>query len=165
MANFPFGAFAFSRLDDRLRDCELWNSAHRLPERDPMGLTSQQPNVEFFNTEAYGGAFAKTPVINGESAFAMISQLFAPHCRGTVVLNSKNPSENPVVDHDYLSNPLDVLVLAEACAMANEIVLEGSGTKDIVKNSWPREPALNEFKTRDDWVPYVKDMATTCMSP
>lgn len=163
MANFPFGGFAFSRLDDRLTDCELWNSASRLPGRDPMGLTAKQPHIELFNTEAYGGPQGKFPVGNGESAFAMITQLFAPHARGTVVLSSADPSEEPIVDHDYLNNPLDVLVLAEGCALANEIVLAGSGTKNVVKNTWPKEPAHNKYTTRDDWVPYVKDMATTCM--
>lgn len=52
LSTFPFGAFGYARLDDRLKDEPLWREAKREPGRDPMGLTSKQPNVEFFNTEA-----------------------------------------------------------------------------------------------------------------
>jgi choline dehydrogenase-like flavoprotein len=55
LSTFPFGIFAFARLDDRLADSAVWNSATRQPGRDPMGLTPHQPNVEFWNTECYGG--------------------------------------------------------------------------------------------------------------
>ncbi len=55
LSTFPFGAFAFARLDDRLKDEPLWKEAERMPGRDPMGLTSKQPNVEFFTTEASCG--------------------------------------------------------------------------------------------------------------
>lgn len=55
LSTFPFGIFAFARLDERLADSSLWNSAKRQEGRDPMGLTHRQPNVEFWNTECYGG--------------------------------------------------------------------------------------------------------------
>jgi hypothetical protein len=52
LSTFPFGAFAFARLDDRLKDEPLWQQAKRENDRDPMGLTTKQPNIEFFTTEA-----------------------------------------------------------------------------------------------------------------
>lgn len=52
LSTFPFGAFAFARLDERLKDDPLWKSAQREPGRDPMGLTQKQPNIEYFTTEA-----------------------------------------------------------------------------------------------------------------
>jgi len=51
LSTFPFGAFAFARLDDRLKDEPLWKNAKTQPGRDPMGLTQKQPNIEFFTTE------------------------------------------------------------------------------------------------------------------
>lgn len=51
LSTFPFGAFAYARLDDRLKDEPLWREAKREPGRDPMGLTPNQPNIEFFTTE------------------------------------------------------------------------------------------------------------------
>lgn len=163
LSTFPFGAFAFARLDDRLADSPLWTNAPREPGRDPMGLTPKQPNIEFFTTECYGGPkqYNRFPVDN-KHAFSMIAELFAPKSRGSVTLKSKDPLENPIVDCNYLADELDLLVLTEACRFGNEIVMEGAGTKDIVKGSWPPESNHHTFKTREDWIPYVKEHATTC---
>lgn len=51
LSTFPFGAFAFARLDDRLKNDPLWQNDRTDPGRDPMGLTQRQPNIEFFTTE------------------------------------------------------------------------------------------------------------------
>lgn len=160
---FPFGIFAYARIDERLADSEIWNSAPRKEGRDPMGLTPKQPQVEFFTTECYGGPkqYDQFP-INGKHAFSMIAELFSPKSRGTVTLRNADATAIPVVDCNYLSHPLDLEVLAEACAFGNEIITEGAGTKDLVKGSWPPELAHHKFKTREDWKEYVKDNATTC---
>jgi choline dehydrogenase-like flavoprotein len=163
LSTFPFGSFAFARLDDRLKDDPLWKNAPREPGRDPMGLTPQQPNIEFFTTECYGGPkqYDQFP-INNEHAFSMIAELFAPKSRGSVVLESADASVNPVVDCNYLDDPLDLLVLSEACRFGNEVVMQGVGTKDIVKGSWPPNLNHHTYKSREEWVPYVKQHATTC---
>lgn len=163
LSTFPFGAFAFARLDERLKDSELWNSAPRKPGRDPMGLTPSQPNIEFFTTECYGGPkqFDQFPIDN-KHAFSMIAELFGPRSRGTVSLRSADPTAVPVVDCGYLTDPLDVEVLAEACRFGNEIIMEGAGTKDIVKGAWPPEAVHHKYMTREDWKPYVREQATTC---
>ncbi|KAH8701592.1 choline dehydrogenase [Talaromyces proteolyticus] len=163
LSTFPFGAFAFARLDDRLENEPLWQNAPRKPGRDPMGLTPKQPNVEFFTTECYGGPkqYDQFPV-DHKHAFSMIAELFGPRSRGTVALRSNDPLQNPVVDCNYLADPLDILVLSEACRFGNEIVMNGAGTKDIVKGSWPPSSNHHTFKTREEWIPYVKEHATTC---
>ncbi|CAI7614509.1 unnamed protein product [Penicillium viridicatum] len=163
LSTFPFGSFAFARLDDRLKDEPLWKNAPRNPGRDPMGLTPQQPNIEFFTTECYGGPkqYDQFP-INNQHAFSMIAELFAPKSRGTVVLESADASVNPIVDCNYLADLLDLLVLSEACRFGNEVVMKGAGTKDIVKGSWPPNLNHHTYKTREEWVPYVKQHATTC---
>ncbi|UNI23220.1 hypothetical protein JDV02_009052 [Purpureocillium takamizusanense] len=164
LSTFPFGAFAFARLDERLADSQLWTSAPREPGRDPMGLTPGQPNIEFFTTECYGGPkqYDRFPG-DGQYAFSIIAELFGPRSRGTVALRSAEATAKPVVDCGYLTDPLDVEVLAEACRFGNEIITEGAGTKDLVKGSWPPEAtAHHQFKTREDWVPFVKEHATTC---
>lgn len=163
LSTFPFGAFAFARLDDRLADSELWQSAPRKQGRDPMGLTPSQPNVEFWNTECYGGPtqFDQFP-IDHKFAFSMIAELFAPRSRGAVKLKSVNPLEGPEVDCGYLTDPLDVEVLAEACRFGNEIIMQGKGTKHVVKGSWPPTLTHHKYTTREDWIPYVRENATTC---
>lgn len=109
----------------------------------------------------------------------MITELFSPRSKGTVTLKSADPSENPIIDCNYLSDPLDLLVLTEGCQLGNEIVLNGAGTKDVVKGSWPQSmcykqsarnsevdmcPAAKHhtFTTREEWIPHVKQNATTC---
>jgi choline dehydrogenase-like flavoprotein len=129
-----------------------------------MGLTPSQPNIEFFTTECYGGPkqYDQFPG-DGQHAFSIIAELFAPKSRGTVTLASSDPTVNPVIDCNYLSDPLDMLVLSEACRYGNEIVTQGAGTKDIVAGSWPPDQKHHLFQTREDWAPYVKQHATTCM--
>ncbi|KAJ5682835.1 Glucose-methanol-choline oxidoreductase [Penicillium macrosclerotiorum] len=163
LSTFPFGAFAFARMDERLKDEPLWKNAPRQLGRDPMGLTPKQPNVEFFTTECYGGPkqYDQFP-IDQKHAFSIIAELFAPKSRGSVTLKSSNPMENPIVDCNYLADPMDMLVLSEACRFGNEIVMKGAGTKDIVKGSWPPNLNHHTYKSREEWVPYVKEHATTC---
>ncbi|KAK5099254.1 hypothetical protein LTS08_005834 [Lithohypha guttulata] len=165
LSTFPFGAFAFARLDDRLKDEPLWQEAQKKAAagRDPMDLTESQPHIEFFTTELYGGPkqYDKFP-INKKSAFAMITELFSPRSKGTVTVKSTDPFENPIVDCNYLNDPLDLLVMSEGVRFGNEIVMQGSGTKDIVKGSWPADLTHHAFTKREDWIPHVKNEATTC---
>ncbi|EKD18245.1 uncharacterized protein L3040_004797 [Drepanopeziza brunnea f. sp. 'multigermtubi'] len=167
LSTFPFGAFGYARLDARLKHDPLWNSAAREEGRDPMGLTPSQPNVEFFSTECYGGPkqYADYPDGDTTHAFSIIAELFAPQSRGSVTLRCRDPTANPVVDHQYLSSDLDLLVLSEACRFANEIVTQGRGTRDIVDGSWPAHLTHHAHTRREDWEPYVRDNATTCYHP
>ncbi|THV45426.1 hypothetical protein BGAL_0490g00010 [Botrytis galanthina] len=132
-SQFPFGTFAYARLDTRLSDSPLWNSAPRTKGVDPMGLSPTQPHVEFWNTESYSPKymFRDFPP-DGKYAFAMATEFFAPRSRVEVSLKSSNPTENPIVNHRYLEDPLDMLVFSEGCRMVNEIATRGIGTKDIV---------------------------------
>ena len=162
LSTFPFGAFAFARMDDRLANEPLWVNAPRTDGRDPMGLTRSQPNVEFFHTECYGGPLQYSDLpVNNDHAFAMLPELFSPRSRGTVSIKTGDPLELPIVDHNYLSDPLDLLVLTEACRFANEIATRGKGTRNIVKGSWPSNLTHHQHTKREEWIPYVKEHATT----
>ncbi|KAG9238522.1 hypothetical protein BJ875DRAFT_532301 [Amylocarpus encephaloides] len=167
LSTFPFGAFAYARLDERLKSEPLWQNAPREEGRDPMGLTPSQPNIEFFSTECYGGPKQYATFPNGEDthAFSLIAELFSPKSRGSVTLKSADPEDNPVVDHNYLAEELDMLVLTEACKFANEIITQGKGTADIVEGSWPRDLGHHKYTEREHWTQFVKDNATTCYHP
>lgn len=161
-SQFPFGTFAFARLDDRLADSELWQSAQRAQGRDPLGLTAQQPHVEIWNTECYGPkAYGEEPG-SGKQAFAMVTILFGQLSRGEVKLKSANAFDNPIVDHKHFSNPVDLLVMGEGCRLANEIALEGAATKDVIKGSWPQHLTYHAQKDRSEWESYVRNNADTC---
>ena len=165
LSTFPFGVFAFARLDERLKDEPLWQDAQKQarPGRDPMGLTKSQPHIEFFTTELYGGPkqYEDYP-INKDGAFAMITELFSPRSKGDVTIKSIDPSENPVVDCNYFADELDLLVMAEGVRFGNEIVMQGAGTKDIVKGSWPADLTHHAHTRREEWIPHVKKQGTTC---
>jgi choline dehydrogenase-like flavoprotein len=94
----------------------------------------------------------------------MCTLLFNQHSRGFVTLKSADPLENPIVDHNYLNDPLDILVMTEACRFANEIVMNGKGTKDIIKGSWPSDLTHHKWTERSEWEDYVRKNATTCKS-
>jgi choline dehydrogenase-like flavoprotein len=164
LSTFPFGIFGYARLDERLKDSELWKNAKREEGRDPMGLTKGQPNIEFWNTELYGGPKQYTDFpVDHKHVFALCTLLFNQKSRGSVTLKSKDAKDNPIVDHAYLEDPLDKLVLSEACNFANEIVMKGKGTKDVIKGSWPADLKHHTYSKREDWEPHVREHATTCM--
>ena len=94
----------------------------------------------------------------------MITTLFGGQSRGEVRIKSANPTDNPIVDHKHFDDPLDLLVLSEGCRLANEIVLQGTGTKDVIKGSWPHHLTHHAPKDRSEWEAYVQNKADTCKS-
>ena len=75
-----------------------------------------------------------------------------------VTLKSRHPTHNPVVDYNYFSDPLDLLVLSEGCQLANEIVTAGAGTKDVVTGAWPRNLTHHTYTSRQERVTYIRSM-------
>ncbi|EXJ78576.1 hypothetical protein A1O1_08977 [Capronia coronata CBS 617.96] len=165
-STFPFGIFAYTRLDKQLNGDPLWEKAPRWEGRDAMGLTPSQPNVEFFNTEMYGGPkqWVDFPT-DHRYVVGMCTVLFSARSRGSVTLRSSNPLENPIVDHQYLADPLDLLVLTQGCQTINNIMTTGSATKDLIKGSWPPRRSHHQYTSRKEWEPYVKETVTTCYHP
>ena len=165
MSQFPFGIFAYARLDERLADSPLWQKAkaERNDGLDPMDLNNSQPHVEFSNVECYPAKYGyNDPPKDGESAFVMTTELFSQKSRGQVTLASTDPTVNPIVEHNYLSHPLDILVFAEGCRLANEVVVGGKGTKDIIAGSWPKNLAHHAHMTRERWEKEIREKADTC---
>lgn len=183
-SQFPFGTFAFARLNDRLSDCKAYTDATRIQQeekerkkggqsasndktpkekgRDGMNLTAQQPHVEMWNTECYGPhAYADTPS-NDKHAFAMIVTLFSAQSRGSVTISSADPTTLPVVNHNHLSDPRDAAVLAEGCRLANEIVTQSHSLDGVVVGGWPKGAVHHEWKDRASWEGYVRANANTC---
>ena len=167
LATFPFGSFAFARVSDRLdRDNAEWRDIPREPGRDPMQLTESQPNMEFFHTICYGGPPEYTDFPKeGQYAFAMCCFLCGMQSRGEVKLKSANPRENTDVDHKYMSDKRDLLMMSEGVRFANELVMEGEGTKDLIKGAWPPGAKHHLNKTNEDWQPFVQKYASTSYHP
>lgn len=58
-AAFPFGAFAFARLDERLKDEPGWRDASRQKGLDPMDMYPDQAHVEYMHINV--SSLDKTP--------------------------------------------------------------------------------------------------------
>lgn len=169
MRDFMFNCLAYLRLDDRLADSELWNNAPRKPGRDPMGLDpKKQPNMEMVSVECFmanhdSELFA--PPVDGSSVLTMLAMFFGAQSHGSVTLRSTDPNDKPVIQNNYLASDLDTLVLAEGCRFANEIVMTGAGTRDIIKGSWPRGRDHHTWTDRERWIEFVKRNAVTSYHP
>jgi choline dehydrogenase-like flavoprotein len=153
LSETPFGAFAFARLDDRLKDSALWKDAVTKPGLDPLGMHPDQPHVELMHihvsrTRSTKSIAYKCQFMSGFVAplpdpserrhgFDSLTQLMTQKSRGTVQLKSKDPKEKPVVDPNFFADPEDVLVLSEAMLLSNEIIMEGAGTKSVIKGPLP----------------------------
>jgi choline dehydrogenase-like flavoprotein len=131
-----------------------------------MGTLPSQPHVEFWNTECYSPKYMlKDFPPDGKYAFAMATTFFSAKSRGIVTLRSLDPAVNPRVQHNYLDDPLDMLVFSEACRLANEIAVDGAGTKDIVIGSWPAAQGHDKYTTREEWETAIRERADTCYHP
>jgi choline dehydrogenase-like flavoprotein len=161
MSTIPFGAFAYARMDERLKNEPLWKKDDD-SGRDAMGLTYAQPNVEFFNTECYFDPSLVAPPSEGKAAFMMFAMLLNGQSLGKVRLNSKNPMENPIVNCNFLADSRDELVLAEAARWAHEIVMKGP-TGKFVTGAWPATEAHSESK--EYWVDYVRNTVMSTYHP
>ena len=166
LSQFPFGTFAFARLDDRLSESEIYLKATQTQQkangRDAMHLLPTQPHVELWNTECYGPHAYPNPPTNNKYAFAMIVTLFSAQSQGTVTIETKDPKANPVVDHRHLEDPRDSVVLAEGCSLANEIVTQSDVMQGAVVGGWPKGAVHHEWRKREDWESYVRSNVNTC---
>ncbi|SMQ50867.1 unnamed protein product [Zymoseptoria tritici ST99CH_1A5] len=167
LATFPFGAFGFARLNDHLdRDNPEWKALPREPGRAPMGLTDTQPNLEFFHTVCYGGPpeYEDFPK-EGQYAVSVCCFLGGQQSRGYTTINSTDPFEPPFVDPKYLDDKRDLIMMSEGVRFANEVTIEGAGTKGLVKGGWPAGTTHHLNKTNEDWQPFVQKYASTSYHP
>ncbi|CAO2658177.1 Nn.00g074370.m01.CDS01 [Neocucurbitaria sp. VM-36] len=95
----------------------------------------------------------------------MATTFFSARSRGEVTLRPVDPTANPNVQHNYLSDPLDMLIFSEACRVANEIAVDGAGTKDVVIGSWPAAQVHDKYTTREEWREAIRQRADTCYHP
>lgn len=90
----------------------------------------------------------------------MITLLCGQQARGTVRLSSNDSTSKPIIDHSLLKNELDIVVLAEGCRVAHEVLMNGSATKDIILGPWPKTASYPT--TLNEWKEHVKDSTVSC---
>lgn len=130
-------------------------------------LTKRAYANEFLvNTICYGGPPEYTDVPKeGQWAFAMCCFLMGQQSRGEVKIKTLDPFEPPFVDPRYMSDKRDLIMHSEGVRWANEVVMEGAGTKHIIKGAWPPGATHHLNKTNEDWQPHVQKYASTSYHP
>ena len=98
-----------------------------------------------------------------EAAFTLITLLCGALQRGTVRLASNRPTDKPVIDHAHLSNEIDLAVLTEGCRLAHEVLMKGSGTKDIICGPWPKSASFPSDTA--GWNEHVRANSGSCFHP
>lgn len=89
--------------------------------------------------------------------------LMGAQSRGTVRLRSSDPFDKPIIDHNYLAEPLDLATMAEGVKFIHEVVMEGKGTKHHVHGAWPAGRVF--AKTDEEWKQYVREQVGTTYHP
>ena len=163
-STFPFGAHALCRLDERLKGDNVWEEAKK-QGRALTKMDKKLAHIEYMQTELYTQHGRDMVDMNGKHGFDMMTLLFSQQSVGTVTLKSSDPLAPPVIDPNYLEDPLDIVVLAEGCKYGNEIVMEGQGTRDIVLGSLPPGDNHHAFTEREQWVEHVRKWALTAYHP
>ncbi|KAI0039272.1 GMC oxidoreductase [Auriscalpium vulgare] len=86
---------------------------------DPSaGPTS--PHYEFLTEDGFGAAPQTFP--DTGRYFTMFTAVVSPKSRGSVTLASSNPFDNPLVDPNFFSAPIDIAIMREAIKAARRFV-------------------------------------------
>lgn len=100
--------------------------------------------------------------------------LFAQQSRGSISLRSADPLAPPVIDPHFLEHPLDVVVLAEGCKYAHELVRDSTSMKDHLKKGFLPVLGKDKFEGlwdgdgqigKDGWEEYVREYSATAHHP
>jgi choline dehydrogenase len=90
------------------------------------------------------------------TSWALCAGLVTPQSRGTVSLRSADPSERPVVDMQFLSDPADVAALARSIEIARSVAATTAMKPFVV-----REVAPGRDLVGDELTAFIRNGATT----
>jgi len=144
----------------------IWEPKEHIPHRNSAAnasgfIKSQSglatPNVNLVQIELpYASEVVAKQYSPPPTSWALCAGLVAPKSRGVVKLRSAKPTDRPIVDARFLSEPDDVRALAYGIEIAREIG-NSSEMRDFVK----REVAPGKKLTWAELDQFVRDGATT----
>lgn len=144
----------------------IWEPKEHIPHRNSAANASgflksnpglAGPNVNLvqielpYASDVVGKQYSPPP-----SSWALCAGLVAPKSRGVVKLRSSNPTDRPVVDARFLSEPEDVKALAYGIEVARDI-----GNSPAMRDFVKREVAPGKKLTGQALDNFVRDGATT----
>ncbi len=114
----------------------------------PIGISPQYPdNPALLFTTPFNATF-----------WTSFGVLMHPFSRGSVHINSSDPTDYPVIDPNYLSNPLDVYLLATMLLMNQHVAATPPLTNLLQHESdgslvlQPGYPAVSTIQEAEAWV-------------
>jgi len=118
------------------------------------------PDLQF-HFLAGAGVEAGVPAINSGSGCTLNSYTVRPKSRGSVTLKSADPTENPIVDPNFLADPYDVKTSVEGVRISREIMNQSAFGKYIRKEHFPGETV----ESADDFEAYARQYGRTSYHP
>jgi choline dehydrogenase-like flavoprotein len=123
-------------------------------EQDPL------PNLQYHFLPGAGVEEGAESTPSGNGCTVNVYQT-RPRSRGTVRLRDANPHSDPLVDPNYLADPYDVEVLAEAVRIGQEI-MEQSALSQYIAH--PHRPS-KRLMTKEERIQFVRETAQGALHP
>jgi len=123
-------------------------------DKDPL------PNLQFHFLPGAGVEEGAETTPSGNGCTVNVYQT-RPRSRGTVRLRDANPDTPPRVDPNYLSDPYDVDMLAEAVRLGMEIMDQPALKPFVAHVHRPRQP----LATHEERVRFVRETAQGALHP
>lgn len=128
-------------------------------------LSTQVPSLEIILSDGYTGVKgppAATAPNYDAHFFTFIAVVMHPLSRGTVHINSSDPTGKPVINPNYVSNPYDLRAITEATKYSRKIAL----TPGMVE-TWTDEyePGLDAVQTDAAWEQFARNTTLSIWHP
>lgn len=122
---------------------------------------SDWPEVEYLSVAAFLGNYydLATGPNNGHNYAALVAALVAPLSRGTVSISSADMADPPIIDPQWLSNPVDQAVAVAAYKRIQQ-ALSSSAMEAVVIES-PYWPSSNKTQTDPQILETIKGLTMT----
>ena len=132
------------------------NNRSDLNVRRPENL----PDIEVIPSHHRANDVRVDPILDKIGTFNLMVVLVQPKSRGSVRLCSSSPSERPVVDLGFFTDPQDIVVLRRglrfALKLAHQMTLEGYPLKPISSQ-------LPASESDEDMDNYIRENARSCL--
>jgi choline dehydrogenase-like flavoprotein len=146
-----------------LRTC-LLNEDSKLSINNRADLNIRRPenlpDIEVIPTHHRANNARVDPILDKIGAFNLLAILVQPKSHGSVRLRSSNPSERPVVNLGFFTDPQDIVVLREglrfALKLGHQMTLEGCPLKPISSQ-------LPASESDEDMDNHIRENVRSCL--
>lgn len=143
----------FARGDSRLQQCKEWREQKERNNGDDPLAPQGQPHWEFDFLPVFASPFLPHVDEPQEGDYlTVVVSLLRPMSRGSVTLRSANANDYPIINYNYLDNPVDLVGLREGVRFVDEVILRGDGLRDEIIGEYPKEVPRNSDQEMEEWV-------------